>query len=192
MNIDYSNMPMGANKMSFTLRYLMNVVRTWIYFHVVYRQVEYHGFVRVMKGTSFAPGIKVRLGNNVQFGDYSNVATNLTVGNNVLFAGRVCFVGRYDHQFSECGKTIWASEHEQKGTTIIDDDVWLGHRVTVVGPVHIGAGSIVAAGAVVTKDIPPCEVWGGVPARKIRNRFSTAEEKSIHLQYLKENAKDSH
>lgn len=192
MTIDYSNMPLGANKMSFTLRYLMNVVRTWIYFHVFYRQVKYHGFVRVMKGTSFAPGIKVRLGNNVQFGDYSNVATNLTVGNNVLFAGRVCFVGRHDHQFSECGKTIWASEHEQNGTTIIDDDVWLGHRVTVVGPVHIGAGSIVAAGAVVTQDIPPCEIWGGVPARKIKERFISTKEKEMHLAFLQQKKNGKH
>ena len=47
--------------------------------------------------------------------------------------------------------------------------------------VTIGRGSIVAAGSVVTKDIPSCEIWGGVPARKIRDRFETEEEKKYHI-----------
>lgn len=184
MRIENSNKPIGSGKTKFILRYIMNCVRTWIYFHVFYRQVKYDGFVRVMKGTSFSPGISVRLGHNVQFGDYSNVSTDLIVGNNVLFAGRVCFVGKEDHQFDEMGKTIWNSEHKHGEPTVVGDDVWLGHRVTVVGPVRIGSGSIVAAGAVVTKDIPECEVWGGVPARKMRDRFNTKEEKQRHLELL--------
>lgn len=52
------------------------------------------------------------------------------------------------------------------------------------GGVNVGRGAIVAAGAVVTKDIPPCEIWGGVPARKIKDRFKKEEEKKRHLQYL--------
>lgn len=184
MKIDYSNKPIGANNFLFALRYVFNVIRTWIYFHMFYPQVKYDGFVRVMKGTSFGPGIKVQLGHNVQFGDYSNVSTDLVVGNNVLFAGRVCFVGREDHQFCEVGQTIWSSEHKHGEPTIVGDDVWIGHRVTVVGPVRIGTGSVVAAGAVVTKDIPECEVWGGIPARKMRDRFKTKDDKQRHLESL--------
>lgn len=50
--------------------------------------------------------------------------------------------------------------------------------------ITIGKGSIVAAGSVVTKDIPPCEIWGGIPAKKIRNRFNTEEEKKYHLSKI--------
>lgn len=39
-------------------------------------------------------------------------------------------------------------------------------------------------GGVVTKDVPPCEIWGGVPAKKIKDRFQTEEEKRKHLEYL--------
>lgn len=51
---------------------------------------------------------------------------------------------------------------------IIEDDVWLATRVTVLKGVRIGRGSVVAAGAVVTKDVPPYTLVGGVPARFIR------------------------
>ena len=162
----------------------MNCIRTWIYFHVIWRNVKYKGFVRVMKGTSFAPGTKILLGNNVQFGDYCNVATDLIVGNNVLMSGRVCFVGKKDHQFDVAGKTIWQSEHVTGTPTIVGNDVWLGHRVTVVGPIKIGDGSVVAAGAIVTCNVPACEVWGGIPAKKIKDRFSTEAEKQKHLAFL--------
>ena len=50
----------------------------------------------------------------------------------------------------------------------IGDGCWLGARVTVLGGVEIGAGCVIAAGALVNKDVPPNELWGGVPARLIR------------------------
>ena len=101
-------------------------------------------------------------------------------------AGRVCFVGKNDHQFQTPGELIWNSTRGNNGTTIIEDDVWIGHNATIVGGLTIGKGSIIAAGAVVTQNIPPCEIWGGVPAKKIKDRFKTANEKSIHLRILEQ------
>jgi len=108
MKIDCSNMPNGASKLNFILRYIFNQLRTWYMFHIRYPWVKYEGFVRVMKGTGFAQNMDVRIGHNVQFGDYCNVASNVYFGNNILMAGRVCFVGRQDHTFSIPGKTIWS------------------------------------------------------------------------------------
>ena len=179
--IDFHNMRNGDTKLLFLMRYGINMVRTWFYFHVRWPWVKYKGFVRVMKGTSFAH-FPIRLGHNVQFGDYCNVSTPLTVGNNVLFAGRVCFVGKNDHTFDVPGQLIWQGERGDNGMTVVEDDVWIGHRVTVVGPVKIGTGSIVAAGALVTKDIPPCEIWGGVPAKKIKDRFNNESDMRKHLE----------
>jgi galactoside O-acetyltransferase len=62
------------------------------------------------------------------------------------------------------------------GTIVIEDNVWLAANVTVVGGVRIGRGSVIAAGAVVTSDIEPYSIAGGVPARLIRRR--TAETPS--------------
>ena len=64
--------------------------------------------------------------------------------------------------------------------TVIGNDVWIGIRATVMRGVTIGDGAVVAAGAVVTRDVPPYAIVGGVPARIIRYRFS--EEKIKALQ----------
>ena len=59
-----------------------------------------------------------------------------------------------------------------KGNIIVEDDVWIGYRATIMSGVKIGQGAVIAAGAVVTKDIPPYAIVGGVPAKVIKYRFS--------------------
>lgn len=54
---------------------------------------------------------------------------------------------------------------------IIEDGVWIGANVVVLRGVRIGEGAIIGAGAVVNKDIPPFEIWGGVPAKFIKKRI---------------------
>ena len=58
---------------------------------------------------------------------------------------------------------------------IVDEDVWIGARVTLCAGCHINKGSIIAAGAVVTKELPPYSVCGGVPARFIKFKWSVEE-----------------
>ena len=58
-----------------------------------------------------------------------------------------------------------------KGDIIIDDDVWIGYGATILSGVHISQGAVVAACAVVTKDVPPYAIVGGVPAKVIKYRF---------------------
>lgn len=60
----------------------------------------------------------------------------------------------------------------QENTIIIGNDVWIGHKVIIVGNVTIGNGAILAAGSVVTKDVPAFTIVGGVPAKNIKKRFS--------------------
>lgn len=184
MHIDYHNMAAHDSKLKFAVRYILNNIRTWVYFHLRWPWVKYHGFVRVMKGTSFAH-FDIEIGNNVQFGDFCNVSTPVHFGNNILMAGRVCFVGARDHQFDKPNTLIWNSNRGDNGITIVEDDVWIGHRATIVGPVTISKGAIIAAGAVVIKDVPPCEVWGGVPAKKIKDRFENMTDKQKHLEFLR-------
>lgn len=61
---------------------------------------------------------------------------------------------------------------EEYKTVNIGNDVWIGQRVLVMGGVSIGHGAVIGAGAVVTKDVPPYAVVGGVPAKVIKYRFS--------------------
>lgn len=65
------------------------------------------------------------------------------------------------------------SDAISKGDIIIADDVWIGYGTTIMSGVHIGQGAVIAAGAVVTKDVPPYAIVGGVPAKIIKYRFES-------------------
>ena len=64
-----------------------------------------------------------------------------------------------------------ATAWDNKGDIVIGNDVWIGYEAVVMAGVHIGNGAIIAAHAVVTKNVPPYTIVGGVPARPIRKRF---------------------
>ena len=86
--------------------------------------------------------------------------------------------------FEEWGldKKNVASAWDNKGDIIIDNDVWIGYEAIIMAGVHIGDGAVIAARAVVTKDVPPYTIVGGTPARKIRMRFE--EETIARLQQI--------
>ncbi|MCS2405928.1 Streptogramin A acetyltransferase [Bacteroides salyersiae] len=63
--------------------------------------------------------------------------------------------------------TAW----DNKGDIVIGNDVWIGYEAVIMAGVHIGNGAIIAARAVVTKDVPPYTIVGGTPAKEIRKRF---------------------
>jgi acetyltransferase-like isoleucine patch superfamily enzyme len=74
------------------------------------------------------------------------------------------------------------SDPERKYYVEIGSDVWIGARVIIVGGVRIGHGAVIAAGSVVTKDVPDYAVVGGVPAKQLRLRF----EEDVCRRYLEE------
>ena len=82
----------------------------------------------------------------------------------------------------ELDKKNVALAWDNKGDIIIDNDVWIGYEAVIMAGVHIGDGAVIAARAVVTKDVPPYTIVGGTPARKIRMRFE--EETIARLQQI--------
>lgn len=102
----------------------------------------------------------------------------LQIGNYCSIAPEVMFVLNADHYTDHIStfphKVMCLGEKLEgisKGNIIVDDDVWIGYRVTILSGVHIGQGAIIASGAVVTKDVPPYTIVGGVPAKVIKYRF---------------------
>ena len=71
------------------------------------------------------------------------------------------------------------SAWDNKGDIVIGNDVWIGYEAVIMAGVTIGDGAIIGTRAVVTKDVPPYTIVGGVPAKEIRKRFS--EEMIAHL-----------
>ena len=93
----------------------------------------------------------------------------IQIGNNVRIASGTKFIA-FNHNFEDINKPISLQGNKYYGI-IIENDVWIGARVTILPGVTIGKGSIIGAGAVVTKSIPPYSVAGGVPAKVIKSRL---------------------
>ncbi|PWW49665.1 CatB-related O-acetyltransferase [Eubacterium limosum] len=76
--------------------------------------------------------------------------------------------------FTFCERDIWKSDKQLKGKYVctIGSDVWIGDEVTILGGIKVADGSVVGAGAVVTRDTEPYGIYVGVPAKKIGSRFS--------------------
>lgn len=108
-----------------------------------------------------------------------NNINKLKIGNYCSIAPDVVFILNGEHNIktistfpykTHCLKTE-KYEAGSSGNIQIDDDVWIGYGATIMSGVHIGQGAVIAARAVVTRDVNPYEVVGGVPAKKIYMRF---------------------
>lgn len=109
-----------------------------------------------------------------------NNENNLRIGSFCSIAPKTVFLLSADHytdhisSFPYKVKVTKSLDREgiSKGDIIVDDDVWIGYGTTVLSGVHIGQGAVIAASSVVTKDVPPYAIVGGVPAKVIKYRFS--------------------
>lgn len=109
----------------------------------------------------------------------------VAIGRYTMFGPRVAIVGG-DHVYNSVNTpTIWAGRPTVLPPTVIGSDCWLGYGVIILAGVTIGDGAIVAAGAVVTKDVPAYTIVGGVPARFIRRRFQTQNDEDCHAAMLR-------
>ena len=129
---------------------------------------------------------------NASYGELNVVSFNnksrLKIGHYVSIAQRVTFLLDVEHRLDTISTFPFKSkilgegdEATSKGDIIIDDDVWIGYGATIMSGVHIGQGAVIAAGAVVTKDVEPYAIVGGVPAKVIRYRF----EENVIKELLK-------
>lgn len=145
------------------------------------------GRITLGKGSTFGRGTvlyapnNINIGTNVYIGKYCSLETDIEIGKNVLIGNNVGLIGKYDHDFSKIGICIkdspWIgdSDYSFKGKNlrvIIEEDTWIGYGSVILSGVKIGRGSIVAAGSVVTSDIPEYSISAGNPCRVIKKRFS--------------------
>jgi acetyltransferase-like isoleucine patch superfamily enzyme len=98
-----------------------------------------------------------------------NVGSKFKIGNKCMIAP-FCVFSDAHHSFENINIPIKDQKCIYTPITV-EDDVWIGSGSVILGGVTIGKGAIVAAGAVVIKSVPPFEIWGGVPAKKIKSRI---------------------
>lgn len=146
-------------------------------------------------------GRKIDIGKCFYIGRDSQIECSVKIGDYVICGNRVAFVGRYDHNYHQVGVPIrfasqirdknynWKGLHE---ITIVEDDVWIGYGTIIMSGVKIEKGSIIAAGSLVTKNVEKYSICGGVPAKKLKDRFNNKNELSNHISiYNKEYSNNS-
>ena len=123
--------------------------------------------VNIEKGAFFASD--TCLGENSGIGAYSIIANTTVIGRNVMMA-RECIINPSNHKVNDVSRPMNQQGFEAVKPVIIEDDVWIGSRAIILPGVHIYRGGVIAAGAVVTRDVPEFAIVGGVPAKVIRYR----------------------
>lgn len=124
--------------------------------------------VRICSSAIICGDGELLIGDNTWIGHESFISSSstVTIGADVNIAPRV-FIGTGTHEIDFWGPAIAGRGYNQP--IVISDGVWLCSNCVILPGVVVGRKALVAAGAVVTKNIPDKEMWGGIPARIIRN-----------------------
>ncbi len=114
----------------------------------------------------------------IQLGENTNIGvncalqttTNISIGRNCIIAAYANIVAGGNHRYDDLNKPIISQGMIQKGGIVIEENVWIGARVTVMDGVKISEGSVIGACALVNNDIPPFSIAYGIPARVVKSR----------------------
>ncbi len=123
-----------------------------------------------MEGPLDGPPARLVIGDRVTIGDRTeiHVGKQVIIGDRVRISWDVVILDRNYHGFG--------GEAEKMADVVIEEDAWIGCRVVILPGVTIGRGAIVAAGAVVTRDVPPFHIVGGNPARTLKKIEETQHD----------------
>lgn len=118
------------------------------------------------------------VGNNVAIGkncEFISTRAEILIGNNVMFGPHV-FVVTGDHRIDIKGRPMFSINDNEKlpendENVMFEGDNWIGANAIILKGVTVGEGAVIAAGAVVNKDVPPYTIVGGVPAEVLKKRF---------------------
>lgn len=116
------------------------------------------------------------IGNHISIGDYSGIGRNSYISNYVsigkyVMMGPECLIYTANHEFGSVDKPMCYQKWSECKPVEIADDVWIGGRVIILPGVHIGEGSVIGAGSVVTKDVASFSIVAGNPAKIIKKRI---------------------
>ncbi len=125
--------------------------------------------VNIEKGVFFGGGDGIRIGHHSGIGINARIQGPLTIGDDVMMGPDVLVYTR-NHNTDRTDIPMIRQGDSDPMPVVIEDDVWIGARVIILPGVTIGRGAIVAAGAVVTKDVESYSVVAGVPAKAIKSR----------------------
>jgi acetyltransferase-like isoleucine patch superfamily enzyme len=130
-------------------------------------QIRHGARIEALESTSREPSLAIGDGTSIHMHFHCGAAVRVEIGRNVLIAGRV-YITDHDHLFEDPAEPAVHNGKLLASPTIIENDCWLGEGAIVLKGVRVGAGSVIAAGSVVTRDVPAYTIVAGVPARPLR------------------------
>ena len=126
--------------------------------------------VNVERMAWFGRGTKIKIGDNSGIGVNCKIHNNTIIGENVMM-GPKCYFLKSGHKFERTDITLRAQgKVSESVNVVIEDDVWIGREVMIMGSKTIKKGSIIAARCVLTKNFPDYSIIGGNPSKLIRSR----------------------
>jgi len=125
--------------------------------------------VNVEHRAFFYSGNNISIGNNSGIGINANLCGKISIGSDVMM-GRDVIIRTCNHCFSRTDIPMTQQGFKEEKPVSISNDVWIADRVIILAGVHVGEGAIIAAGSVVTHDVPSYAVVAGMPAKVIRMR----------------------
>lgn len=189
-NFSYQVYGVTAIMKKILLLVMPEIIKTKIK-RIIWRKNNKHNFTQMVNGFK---GSIVKVGKN-SYGQLNVLSLSdksyLNIGNYVSIAPNVWFLLDTEHYTNHISTYPFKvkllkekTEAFSKGNITIDDDVWIGFGATIISGTHIGQGAVVAAGAVVTRDVPPYAIVGGVPAKVIKYRFAPDMiKKMMNIEY---------
>lgn len=138
--------------------------------------VDIGAFCRLTVSTEFgghkvksANKLRLKIGHNVSIGSHSFISANndIKIGSNIIMSSQV-FITDHDHGYHDMEKNLSEQPLSEGGYVEIGDNVFLGVKSSVLKNVRVGERAVIAAGAVVTKDVPAYSMVAGNPARIIK------------------------
>lgn len=156
------NMPLSNSKISFGAK----KIRAFLTKRIIDKCGKN---VNIEKGAKFSEHLEI--GDNSGIGPNSMLEPYIKIGKNVLM-GPECYIYTRNHKFSDVNVPIIQQGFSKYEPVEIEDDVWIGSRVTILPGVKIEKGVVIGAGSIVTKNIPKYSVACGNPARVIKSRIN--------------------
>lgn len=132
--------------------------------------------INIEKNAYFTP--ELQIGDNSGVGVDCDLCGPVTIGNDVMMGPEVV-IYTFLHNYDRVDIPMRLQGIEAPRPVRIGNDVWIGRRAIIMPGVTIGDGVIIGAGAVVTKDVPPYSVVGGVPAKIIKSRYKQKEKNDM-------------
>lgn len=182
---------MGSYAISFSKEFIMNKIKLIIYYMVIsklpnsryssiFRKIRNWYICNVLKimkkhnKNYFEENIYIGNGKQIAIGEYCHINENVfiqgaTIGNHVMIAPNVSILNS-THNYDNIDLPMIMQGEQKDLNPTIEDDVWIGRNVVIMPNIKVGRGSVIGSGAVVTKDVEPYSIVGGVPAKLIRKR----------------------